>query len=626
MYPTSPRRWKAAATAALAAGALLVTPAAGAAVAHTASRRADTQKLTRDFTYNLLPGLSQATDLGAAPAATPMHLVVSLDRPHLAAERRLITAMNTPGNAHYGHFLTPARFARRFGVPAAQQARVTQYFTDAGLSVDHVSRAGDVLSLSGTSSAVSSAFHTPIDRFRTDGTTFLANTAAPSYAKGLGISNVVGLNTLQAYRTTTGPHTHSGTAATTSQDSCLPTGDCIGSTTPQDLWKAYQQPARWKGQKQGVAVFGEGQSKDVIADLRDFETANKLPRVPVRVKHPKGDSGFSDDSGRVEWNIDTQASTGMAPKVGKLTLYFGKDLSDADVDAVFSQFADDAKGPLQASASYGECESIPYVSDAVAPVLNDPTVYNLPAGIGIGNASDATLTPITQQIALEGKTVFVSTGDTGSSCPVAYAAVIGAGNGVLNQGVPITNSPASLPYVTAVGGTVLYTDGQGRRTHEYGWAFGGGGSTLFIDRPDYQKGVANNAIPCVTTGNPCRGIADVAAQSGDALSNGYLIKSAGQDSYGGGTSLSAPLMQGMWARIQSASKKSRGNGFANYGLYRAGTSNAAAKDYFDVTSTDTSTGVPATNGLYPTTPGWDYVTGWGTPKVKGLICTLDRRC
>ena len=48
-----------------------------------------------------------------------------------------------------------------------------------------------------------------------------------------------------------------------------------------------------------------------------------------------------------------------------------------------------------------------------------------------------------------------------------------------------------------------------------------------------------------------------------------------------------------------------------------------ARDYFDVSSTDLTTGLPATNGLYATTPGWDYVTGWGTPRVNGLICDID---
>jgi hypothetical protein len=90
----------------------------------------------------------------------------------------------------------------------------------------------------------------------------------------------------------------------------------------------------------------------------------------------------------------------------------------------------------------------------------------LPAGQGLGNNVETTETQILRQAAVEGRTLFASTGDTGSSCPVAYAAVIGAGNGIVNQGAPITNSPASLPYVVGVGRTVLYTDGNGHRARE----------------------------------------------------------------------------------------------------------------------------------------------------------------
>ena len=206
--------------------------------------------------------------------------------------------------------------------------------------------------------------------------------------------------------------------------------------------------------------------------------------------------------------------------------------------------------------------------------------------------------------------------------------VVGAGNGVVNQGLPVTNSPASLPYVTAVGGTVLYTDGQGNRTREYGWAFSGGGSTLFTPEPAYQAGTSGVTIPCVTDPtSTCRGIADVSAQSGDVLGNGYDIVEAGTYTEGGagGTSLSAPLWQGMWTRVQSASATG-GNGFANESLYRVGKSSSYSRDFFDVNSLDPETGLPATNGLYVTTPGWDYVTGFGTPKVSGLICDVDGVC
>jgi pseudomonalisin len=567
------------------------------------------------LTQNVLPGLARATDLGPAPAATPLHLVVSVARPNAAGEAATLAAVHNPASPSYRHFLTPAQFAAQFGVPAGRQDALRSLFAGGGLHVDSASVAGDRYSLSGTAAQVASLLHTSFHRYQFGSQSFVANTSAPVFPYGLGITNIVGLNTLQRYSTPA--------RSRPAQDLCLG-GNCLGATTPQDLWTTYQQPAAHTGQGQGLAVFGEGQTDGVISDLRQFESGNGLPQVPVTVKHPGGDTNFSDDAGHEEWNIDTQASSGMAPDASNLTLYFGSDLSDADVDRVFSQFTDDAGGPMQASASYGECETVPVVSDLVGQALSSPTAAALPVGLGLGNQNDATLAPIAQQAALEGKTIFVSSGDTGSSCPIVVLPVVGAGNGVLNQVVPVTNSPASLPYVVAVGGTVLYTDGAGQRTREYGWAFSGGGSALFTPAPAYQQGTAGLTLPCVTVAVTCRGVPDVAAQSGDVLSNGYAIISAGAATEGGGTSLSSPLWEGMWARVQSASPNASGNGFANESFYRVGKNAASyARDFFDVSSTDVATGLPATNGLYPTLPGWDYVTGWGTPRVSGLICDVD---
>ena len=54
----------------------------------------------------------------------------------------------------------------------------------------------------------------------------------------------------------------------------------------------------------------------------------------------------------MEWNIDTQASTGMAPDVDELQLYFGsRPLRRRRGRKVFSTFTDDATVPMQASAS-----------------------------------------------------------------------------------------------------------------------------------------------------------------------------------------------------------------------------------------------------------------------------------
>jgi subtilase family serine protease len=595
---------------------LLAAAVTGLALAVPVTAQAGTGLFT--VTQNVLPGLANATDLGPAAASTPLSLVISVSRPDVAGEKALLAAEHDPASTSYRHFLTPAQFAARFGVPASQRSAVTGYLTGGGLTVDSVSAAGDVYSVHGTAGQVSALFGTSLHNYSYNGTTFLANTSAPVSPAGLGIANVVGLNTLQRYTLPA--------KATAQQGTCL-LSLCVGGTSPSDLWSVYSQPSSYTGAGQQVAIFGEGQTDGVIADLRAFESHFGLPQAPVSVIHPAGDTNFSDDSGHPEWNIDTQASTGMAPNVSSLALYFGSDLSDADVSRVFSTFTDDATGPLQASASYGECETIPVVSPIAGQPLLEPS---LPVAQGLGNNNDATLTEITRQAALEGKTIFASTGDTGSSCPVVAAAVIGAGNGVVNQAVPVTNSPASLPYVTAVGGTVLYTDGSGHRSREYGWAYSGGGSTLFLPEPDYQQGTAGVNVPCVTDPSvTCRGIADVSAQSGDITGNGYDIVMQGSYTEGGGagTSLSSPLWAGMWTRIQSAAPTAAGNGFANYALYRVGKdATSYARDFFDVNSLDLTTGLPASNGLYTTGPGWDYVTGFGTPKVSGLICDLDGIC
>jgi subtilase family serine protease len=108
----------------------------------------------------------------------------------------------------------------------------------------------------------------------------------------------------------------------------------------------------------------------------------------------------------------------------------------------------------------------------------------------------------------------------------------------------------------------------------------------------------------------------VAAQSGDVISNGYAVYAAGALSQGGGTSLSSPLWMGMWARIQSAARPG-GNGFADWSLYRLGNDRVAApQGFYDVVVGD--------NG-YPAIAGWDYVTGFGTPRVDGLIHLIDGR-
>ena len=108
----------------------------------------------------------------------------------------------------------------------------------------------------------------------------------------------------------------------------------------------------------------------------------------------------------------------------------------------------------------------------------------------------------------------------------------------------------------------------------------------------------------------------MADESGDIATSSYDIYSdeLGGDSGEGGTSLSSPLMAGMWARVQAAS--AGGTGFADPVIYKVRrTRRSYARDFNDYQV--------GTNGAYQAAPGWDYVTGWGTPVLKPFMQDVD---
>lgn len=632
--------------AAIAVGAGIasfVATSAGVALASTSTGPVTTTTLAAD----VLGGLGALSGTAVDPAM-PMQVGVELADPNASGLQAAYQAMYTEGSPTYHQFLTPSQIAAQFGVDPTTAGQVSSWATRNGLKLVLQSADNSYLLLQGTASQVESTFSVSVDNF-TDGTTnFYANTNGPTVPTA--VSSVIGMNNLLKSHTfhnapaAIAPH---GTAApvptdAVNQSTCVGP-ECLGLTTPQDLWSAYDQPGDITnanadfGQGQTMAVFGEGEVKNVISDLRIFEKEFALPQTPVTI-HSVGDD-FTDTSGDGEWDIDTQASTGMAPKAAGETLYFGKDLTDSTTLAEFQAWASDPNGPLQANASFGECEEDPTSPVLIPSGYNNSVVDTVlagPAGVAYTQGAEQALT----EANLEGRTLFSSTGDTGSSCPVVAVDV----NGVGNEAFPETSYPASSTHVVAVGGTVLYTTANTapgtasqptsnvQRAQETTWTFTGGGNTLYIQRPDYQAGISLLSTDCVSHSDgtpyfpatPCRGIPDVAAQSGDIATNGYAVTMAGTtDSAGGGTSLSSPLWVGMWTRIQAA-KGGAGNGFADPALYRVGLN--AFQDptaFFDIGQGVLSP--PTGNGYYTALPaspadptGWDYVSGLGTPNVTHL--------
>ena len=629
---TRVNRWLVSCAGLVIAAAAVAAPQAAHAAAPTV------------YLPDVLPGITLATLNGPAPASQTMRIDIALSHPNPAGEQAAYSAMYNPSSSSYHEFLTPAQYDAAFGVTQSTANAVSSWLSGGGLDVFYQAPSNDLFEVSGTVAQIDALFQVTINAYTAGTIKFLANPQQPSVPSGLPIESVIGLNTLQRFYTTTDQAAERPTATPTQATGSSPcdlveASICIGDYQPQDLWKVYDMPSNDEGQGQTLGIFMEGVTASVIANLRVFEQRMNLPEVPVTVvpaPNPSDATGPTDNSGGLEWDLDSDASTGMAPLVSQLYYYDANSLYDADVATEFSKWADDPNGPLQMNASFGECETNP--GNPITGGALDP---QLPFGQGLGDNVEPVAEGTLEQAALEGRTLFASAGDTGGSCPAVAAPIIGAGNGIANEGYPAINYPCGSDFAVCVGGTVLYTNVDSNndvtsRNTEYAWTHTGGGSSLFIGQPGFQQKYLGSSVnapgyvpqPCTLkydlstypVGTFCRTVPDIAAQSGDVISNGYDTNFDMFSSASGGTSLSSPLSVGMWARIQAAAPlvkhRAVGLGFADETIYRVatgphGTGSANKPSFTDITI--------GTNVQHQAAAGYDETSGWGVFNVANFI-------
>jgi subtilase family serine protease len=314
----------------------------------------------------------------------------------------------------------------------------------------------------------------------------------------------------------------------------------------------------------------------------------------------------------------------MAPNAN--IVYVGSPNNFQDLDAAMNHFVDRRLGQI-VSNSYG------FRSEQLPPGFIRPFEQTLMQG------------------AAEGIGIYFSSGDDNDETRViGYASV---------------DWPASSPFVTAVGGTSIaigpgnayqFETGWGTTRSRWNttcsttvtwcppppgrWLYGsGGGVSCLFSRPSYQSaltitagsrtlcsGFAGRAVPDISAlGDPNTGFLIGQTQQftpSDAHYSEYRI---------GGTSLSSPIFAGLMALSDQALGSP--HGFANPAIYQ---NSAAFRDITDPAATvavlrnDYRNGVNAANGIFTslrtmnqtltlhTTPGWDDVTGWGTPTADLL--------
>jgi subtilase family serine protease len=168
--------------------------------------------------------------------------------------------------------------------------------------------------------------------------------------------------------------------------------------------------------------------------------------------------------------------------------------------------------------------------------------------------------------------------------------------------------PAYSPNVVAVGATTLTIGPSSSYVSESGWSGSGGGFTKLEPEPAFQQGVQDMGLrssPDVAfLGDPADGVATY--DSFDLANDPWII--------GGGTSLATPCWAGLIAIADQLRAKMGGRPLNGATQTLPALYSLPSSDFHVITS--------GFNGLYTAGPGYNEVTGLGSPVANRLVPAL----
>ena len=488
---------------------------------------------------------------GIVPFTQPIHVEVSLRLRNAAALASFIENASRPESTQ--RTMAPADFIAQHAPTADQAQAVVDFLNQAGFRNVTVAPNRLLVSADGTADIVQSAFQTTLAKVKTaDGRDAFANTddvRVPANLSGIVLA-VLGLQTVhQAH-----------TIARVQDPNQI---DSVVGHNPTEWSSIYGGTGVATASATPVGIITQGKITQTITDLNTFTSQNGLPTVTTQTVNTNGTS--TDTSGVVEWNLDSQDIVGMGGgQVQKIIFYNIPTLSNVNLTADINTVVT-ANATKIINVSLGECETSAQ-------------------GDGSAAAQDQSFA----QAVTQGQTFSISTGDSGAD---------ECGNGGITP-----SWPAASQYVTAVAGTRLDASTTTWNS-EVVWndlAAGngatGGSPSTFEPKPSWQ-----NALVSGTK----RGVADVAF-AGSPSSGAKIVVNGGTQQVGG-TSLSAPIFAGMWARVLAV--KGQSFGFAPPLIY-----NLAASNFHDITSGNNS---GETAG-----PGYDFASGRGSMILNVAINNL----
>ena len=550
-----------------------------------------------------VPHAAHAVALGALSASTKLSVDVELLPRDPAALASFATAVSTPGNSLYEHYITPSQFTSRFGPTATAVTAVEQQLAADGLTVGKISANRLTVPVSGTAAKFEKVFSTGFERYRlADRRIAYANTKAPLFSGTTAryVQDVIGLDNLTmpqrlgleespSHPGTVSPHVATGgpqpcsAATSAATEYSAYTADEIASA--YDLSPLYGAGDEGAGVTVALFELEPNFSTDVTGYESCYSGVTSTVTYTMEDGGATGSPGGSDDNG-LETELDIENVIGLAPKAD-VDVFQAPNSNTGLIDN-YTGIVDDSAVKV-VSSSWGECES-----EAGSSIISEEET-------------------LFEQGASEGQSIYAAAGDSGSDdCETSASLAV--------------DDPASQPYVTGVGGTsmtsitgptqVVWNDGGSNGA-------GGGGISISHTMPSYQSGAPSslNVINSNSSGSPCRAasgtycreVPDVSASADE--NHGYVVYYDGSWTSVGGTSGAAPTWAGFTA-LADASSYCEGTpiGFANPVLYDAAASNYSG-NFDDITSGNTDY-----NGttLYPAGTAFDMASGLGTPQGAPL--------
>jgi subtilase family serine protease len=350
-------------------------------------------------------------------------------------------------------------------------------------------------------------------------------------------------------------------------------------------------------------------ASDIRQDLAEFDKLFHLPAASLRsvsILAPSASPWLANG----EEVLDTEMVHAIAPAANIVELLVPASSLDNAAAAVTASTA-----AVRLSGSLGDVISISAAGQTGGEHCDTPSQV-------------AALHAALQTAAAHHVTVIAASGDIGAVGEPCHV-IEGLIGGIFPHPTEV-NLPAADPLVLAAGGTTLTTTpSSGAYLSETAWGVpygdpgshfqaSGGGFSKVVARPSYQAGL--------TTITAHRGVPDVAADASPHTGMAIVTSTTGgqYSIHGsGGTSATAP----MWAGLIALADQYAGRhlGFVNAAIYRIGHSSPYRRAFHDVTSGDNSTTFPPnTISGYQAKPGWDPVTGWGTPNAGVLVPMLAR--